>query len=625
MPDTVSKTEEAADYPPTARGTNLFDTDVNLKRLLEWRAPETLYLQGDRLSDFGAWAGGPLDRQAEHTDRFAPPRLDPYAPDGSRTGRVVFNSEYLACHAEAYRRGAVGLPYAGRVPGTLPLRQAQGEGSHASGLRPDSPSPHPEAAVPSPHPEPVEGRGEGLGEGPGTGASHVPCFVMGYLLSHADISIHCPVTMTGAVAHVLDRLAPADIKAKYLPELVRMDGRALSGGTWATELHGGSDVGATTTRAERHNDGFRLHGVKWFTSNAGSGLALATARPGDEPGGRGLGCYLVPSHLDDGTPNHYRPRRLKEKAGTRGLATAELDLEGCVAFEVAGPPDGLRVMMAALEYSRVHNAVGAAGMHRRAFLESAGWATHRIAFGNPIRRYPMVQDQLLDMQMELEAGVALAFESVFALDRSLTDPDAADWLRLATALAKYRTAEQCVRACRQAVEIVGGNGYTEEWPTARLYRDCLVTAVWEGPANIQALELLRLVTGRRAGDAVFLARVGTVLSDLPTDSRMPGASDTAAILEGAIEECRAALSYLRQRPEDGPRHGRRLLDLMADTLAAALLAEEAVEDLKLGDRRKWLVASRFIAKVLGRADPIGPGYDPANAEFDAVLAYEPVD
>lgn len=555
-----------------AFGGNAFGGDVNLKRLLEWRAPEALYRHEDRLSSFGEWVAGPLDRQAAYTDRFAPPRLDPYAADGSRAGRVVFNSDYLACHAEAYRRGAVGLPYA-----------------------------------------------EG-GDG-----SHVACFVMGYLLSHADIAIHCPVTMTGAVAHVLDRLAPADVKARYLPELVRMDGAALSGGTWATELHGGSDVGATTTRAELRNDGVRLHGLKWFTSNAGSGLALATARPGDEPGSRGLGCYLVPSHLEDGQPNHYRPRRLKEKVGTRGLATAELDLNGCFAVEVAPPPDGLKAMMAALEYSRVHNAVGAAGMHRRAFLESIAWATTRVAFGGPIRRYPMVQDQLLDMQMELEAGVSLAFESVLALDRSLADPDAADWLRLSTALAKYRTAERCVRACRDAVEIVGGNGYTEEYATARLYRDCLVTAVWEGPANIQALELLRLVTGKRPGDVMFLARVGAVLSDIPADNRLPGAGDTAAILEGAVEECRAALSRLRARPEEGPRHARRLLDLMADTLAAALLVEEAVEDLKLGDRRKWLVAARFVRKVLGRADPIGPDIDPANAAFDAVLAYEPVD
>lgn len=571
--------DEAADYPRVVRGTNFFDTDTNLIRLLERRAPHVLEVHEGRLSEFGAWAGGPLDVQADYTDRFAPPRLDPYDIDGNRTGRVVFNPDYLACHAEAYRRGAVGLAY---------------------------------------QPE---------GKGPSGAQSHAAGFAMGYMLSQADISIHCPVTMTGAVAHVLDALAPPDIRGRYLPDLIRMDGRALSGGTWATELHGGSDVGATTTRAEARNDGHRLHGVKWFTSNAGAGLALATARPdGAGEGGRGLGCYLVPSHLPDGTPNHQRARRLKEKAGTRGLATAELDLNGCFALELAPPPDGLKMMMAALEYSRIHNAVGSAGLMRRAFLESAGWATHRVAFGRPIRQYPMVQDQLLDMAMELEAATALAFESVLAFDAHLADPDqGGDWLRLATALAKYRTAEQAVTACRQAVEMVGGNGYTDEMATSRFYRDCLVVSVWEGPANIQALELLRLVTGKRPGDQIFLARIGSILSDLPPTSREPAAADVSAVLEGALEECRAAMAFLRRAPDQGPRHGRRLLTMMADTLAAALLCEEAVAELAWGDRRKWLVASRFVMKVLGKFDPVTADIDPANAAFDAVLAYEPVD
>ncbi len=569
---------DAADYPRTARGTNFFETDTNLIRLLERRAPHVLEAHEQRLSEFGAWAGETLDAQAEYTDRFAPPRLDGYDLDGNRTGRVVFNRDYLNCHAEAYRRGAVGLAY-------LPE-----------------------------------------GKGPTGAQSHAACFTMGYMLSQADISIHCPVTMTGAVAHVLDSLAPAAVRDRYLPEMIRMDGLALSGGTWATELHGGSDVGATTTRAEQRNDGYRLHGIKWFTSNAGAGLAMATARPdGAEPGGRGLGCYLVPSHLDDGTPNHQRARRLKEKAGTKGLATAELDLNGCWAVEMAAPPDGLKMMMAALEYSRIHNAVGSAGLLRRAFMESAGWATHRVAFGRPIRQYPMVQDQLLDMQMELEAATALAFESVLAFDAQLADPEmGGDWLRLITALAKYRTAEQAVTACRHAVEMVGGNGYTDEMATSRFYRDCLVVSVWEGPANIQALELLRLVAGKRPGDQIFLARVGTILSDLPPAAKEPAVEDVSAILEGAIEECRAALSFLRRNPDQGPRHGRRLLNLMADTAAAALLCEEAVAELKWGDRRKWLVACRFVLKVLGKADPISANIDPANAEFDAVLAYEPV-
>ncbi|MBB6252588.1 acyl-CoA dehydrogenase family protein [Nitrospirillum iridis] len=565
---------EPDEVPRTARGTNLYIDDINLQRLLERRAPEELRRNEERLADFGAWAGGPLDEQAEYTDRHAPPRHtpQPYGPNGHQGGAIVFNPRYLACHAEAYARGAVGLPYQ-----------------------------------------------------KGSSGRHLACFTLGYLLSQADVSIHCPVTMTGAVAHVLNTIAPDAVRDRFLPDLIRMDGKALSGGTWATELHGGSDVGASTTRAVKTDEAWALHGLKWFTSNAGSGLALATARPEGAPlGGKGLGCYLVPSHLEDGRLNAHTVRRLKEKVGTRGLATAELDLLGATAFEVAGPGEGLKVMMAALEYSRIHNAVASAGLLRRAFVESLGWSVHRPAFGQTVIRYPMVQDQLLDMQMELEAAVALSFESVFAFDALATgdsDPEqGGDWLRLVTALAKYRTADQAVKACRTAVEMVGGNGYTEEFPTARLYRDCLVTAVWEGPANIQALELLRLVAGKRPGDQIFLGRVGAALSDLP-----PQAGDTAAILEGALEECRAALAHLRRNPDQAPRHGRRLLDLLSDTLATALLCEEAVADLKLGDGRKLLIANRFAARVLAHHNPIATEVEPALAAFEDVILYQPVE
>ncbi|TWB26499.1 acyl-CoA dehydrogenase family protein [Nitrospirillum viridazoti] len=569
---------EPDEVPPTARGTNLYIADINLQRLLERRAPEELRRHEDRLADFGAWAGGPLDEQAEYTDRHANPQYvpQPYGPNGPQPGHIVFNPRYVECHAEAYARGAVGLPYQ-----------------------------------------------------KGASGRHLACFTMGYLLSQADVSIHCPVTMTGAVAHVLHTVAPKEVRERFLPQLTRMDGQALSGGTWATELHGGSDVGTTTTRAVKTDQAWALHGLKWFTSNAGSGLALATARPDGAPtGGKGLGCYLVPSHLEGGEPNAYSVRRLKEKVGTRGLATAELDLNGATAFEVAGPGEGLKVMMAALEYSRIHNAVASAGLLRRAFVESLGWSAHRAAFGQTVIHYPMVQDQLLDMQMELEAAVALSFESVFAFDALATgalatgdsDPEqGGDWLRLVTALAKYRTADQAVKACRTAVEMVGGNGYTEEFPTARLYRDCLVTAVWEGPANIQALELLRLVAGKRPGDQIFLGRVGAALSDLP-----PQAGDTADLLEGALEECRAALSHLRRNPDQAPRHGRRLLDLLSDTLATALLCEEAVADLKLGDSRKMLVANRFAARVLAHHNPIATEMEPALAAFEDVILYQPV-
>ena len=250
-------TEPSVDYPVETRGLNLFTLDRNLLALLERRAPPMMARFGATLSEFGAWAGGPLDEQARYTDRYAHPRLESHDRDGEAVSQVVLNPSYRDCHAEAYRRGVIGLAFA------------------------EDPAPH------------------------------LLSFAMGYLLSEADISIHCPVTMTGAVAYVLDRLAPEDVRQRFLPDLIRMDGEAKSGGTWATEQHGGSDVGATTTLAEADGGDWRLTGLKWFTSNAGAGMALATARPAGAPqGGKGLGLYLVPSHFDDGEPNHIWTRRL---------------------------------------------------------------------------------------------------------------------------------------------------------------------------------------------------------------------------------------------------------------------------------------------------------------------------
>ncbi len=556
-------TEAPIRYPADTGGLNAFEADRNLRRLLGRRAPGMLADHDRRLTDFGAWVGGELEAQAVYSDRVAPPRLDSHGRDGQPLGRVIYNPAYETCHREAYRRGVVGLAF-GKEP-----------------------------------------------------APHLLSFTMGYLLSTADISIHCPVTMTGALAYVLARVAPPAVRKAYLPELTRMDGAALSGGTWATELHGGSDVGATTTEAVPDGKDWRLTGLKWFASNAGCGLAFATARPRGAPaGGKGLGCYLVPATLSDGSANALWIRRLKDKLGTRGLATAEVELQGAWAQEVAAPPEGLKAMMEALEYSRIHNAVAACAVQRRAFLEAVCWASHRQAFGATIGDYPMVRDTLLDLVAELEANMGLAFEAAATFDAALADEAERPWLRTVTALAKFRTAEYGVRAATRAVELVGGNGYTEEWPTARLYRDALVLSVWEGPVNIQALELLRMVLGKARGDELFLARVDSILAALP--DRLAA---RAASLRGARDRCAAALAYLRGAPEDGPRQARRLLEAMADCLAAALLLEDAAADLAQGDARKALVAERFLALRFAGAPAIGPARDPAHAVFEQIVGY----
>jgi alkylation response protein AidB-like acyl-CoA dehydrogenase len=520
---------------------NIFDADRDLQKALAGSLGPAFETWRPMLSDFGAWVATDVDAAAAYTDRQAPPVLAAYAPDGRIENRILQNPGWLAVSREAYRRGVVGLNY-GETPAPFLLT-----------------------------------------------------FALGYLLSQADVSLHCPVTMTGAVAYILSRHGPAAVRDRYLPMLARRDGEALTGGTWATELHGGSDIGGTTTVARPVGDHWRLSGLKWFASNANGGLALATARPqGAGPGTRGLGLYLVPLTLPDGTANALRFRRLKDKLGTTGIPTAEIDLLDAWAAEVAPPPEGFRLMMAALEFSRIHNAMGSAGLQRRAFAEAHAYAAERRAFGEAILHFPMIQEQLAVMQANLAAGFALAMEAARAFDAADQAHAAEDdahrlWLRIATALAKYQAAEEANRACRAAIEIIGGNGYTYDHVTPRLLRDAQVMTVWEGPANIQALELLRLVIGRHPGAAVFKARIEALLGDLP-----PKLEEIASPVRQALTDAAAIVARLASDAASAQRHALRLLALMADILAAALLLQDAAQDLAAGEDRKSLIARLFV-------------------------------
>ena len=180
--------------------------DPFLEPVLFSREPR-LRKYAQQLLSFQQWALASVDAQANYTDRYAPPALQTYDRNGEIVNRVVTHAQYDEQHQEAYRRGIIGLPYS-------------------------------------------------------EGAPHVLSFTMGYLLSQADISLHCPVTLTGAVAYVLGYHAPEGLRERYLHDVVRMDGQTKTGGTWAPEKHGGSDVGATTTIASRAGDHIALSGLK---------------------------------------------------------------------------------------------------------------------------------------------------------------------------------------------------------------------------------------------------------------------------------------------------------------------------------------------------------------------------
>lgn len=512
--------------------------DAYLERALAMRCPG-LAKYNETLSEFAHWVQVEVDSQAAYTDLYAPPVLETYGKDGAVENRIVLNPRYEAQHEEVYQRGVIGLPYSEEAP-------------------------------------------------------HLLSFAMGYLLAQADISLHCPATLTGAVAYVLRYHAPESVRAGYLHELVRMDGLARTGGTWVTEKHGGSDVGATTTVAVKDGAHFSLTGLKWFTSNANSGLALATARPeGAASGSEGLGLYLVPSHLADGSPNRYRIRRLKEKLGTRGLPTGEIELEGAEAVEVAPPPYGLKLMMEALEYSRIHNAVGAAGIQRRAFREALEWAKSRTAFGSALIEFPMVQDQLLALRVRYEAGTLLAFEAAITFDAAVRDASRRNWLRIVTALAKYLSAEDAVQSARASLELVGGNGYTSDHPISRILRDAQVLTVWEGPANIQALELLRMLGAKHSGSAEYEQRMRGIVETLPD-----AVSVLRPLLAARLAEDLSTIRFVISAKQTAARYARKLLHRLSQSLAFGLMCEFAARSVAEGDYRRLLLSSlRYFEEI----------------------------
>jgi alkylation response protein AidB-like acyl-CoA dehydrogenase len=579
-------------YPDT-RGLDFYELDPNLQALLKrYLLPEVLERGQEVLHAMGRLVGGPVDERAQFTDREWPPKLVHYDRQGQVIDQVVYNPGYLETVRDVYGLGIVGLNYR----------------DFAAGRR----------------------------------APYLLTFALGYLVSQAEAGFYCPVTLTGACAPVIHKYASPELKAKYLPHLISMGDVPLQqGATWVTEIQGGSDVGANQTIARLEDGVWRLYGEKWFASNADADICLVTARPEGAPGGtKGLGLYVLPRRLPGGSLNNYRIKRLKDKLGTRGLPTGEVALEGAQADLLAEPPQGFKYMMEALGYSRLPvlasgpgcNAIASIGIMRRAFLEAVVYASRREAFGQPIWRYPMVQpvlaggpgDTLVHMLVDLEATSALVFLTAAVFDQVEWEgrEDRRPWLRLLTALAKYRSGEVAIPTASRAIEVLGGNGYVEEYVTARLYRDAQVLPVWEGPANIQGLEVLRVLGPKYRAHEPFFEQVDRTLDGLedPLTCRL------AVVVQRERQGLGQAMAHLASNPDDALFHARHLADYMADVLEATLLLDEADQDLQAGDGRKLVVAKLFIDRVFG--SPPRRGIDSGDRTvtwfFDDLVAYRPI-
>jgi putative acyl-CoA dehydrogenase len=389
----------------------------------------------------------------------------------------------------------------------------------------------------------------------------------------------CPVSMTYAAAPAL--AANPALAARWVPRLASRDydfglrplhdKRGAIAGMGMTEKQGGSDVRANTTRAVATAGGpvegghpYRLTGHKWFCSAPMSDAFLVLAQTD-----AGVGCFLVPRVLDDGTRNPFALQRLKDKLGNRSNASSEVELDGTWGIRVGDEGRGIRTILDMVAATRLDCILGSASTMRAALVRAIHHARHRSAFGALLIDQPLMQNVLADLALEVEAATTLALRLAHAVDEGDTALS-----RLGVAVGKYWVCKRTSPMVAEALECLGGNGYVEENGLARLYREAPLNSIWEGSGNVNALDVLRAVAREPMAVEAFRKEVQL------------GAGHSA-VLDAAIARVDDVIAYAGQ---PGAAVGaRRAVEHLALTLQAGLLAQYAPTE----------VSEAFVASRLG--------------------------
>lgn len=540
---------------------NFFAADPNLAFLLRlWADPEDAARAEPHLRELGGLAAGELDRLATLANQH-PPVLRAFDREGNRVDEVVYHPAYRELERFAFERFGLAAM------------------SHRAGV------------LGWPRPVP-----------------HVVKYAFKYLFVQAEFGLICPVSLTDSTARIIRLFGSPDQQARYLPRLTATSLADLwQGAQFITEKEAGSDVGAIKTVARLENGVWRLYGHKWFCSNVSAEVIITLARPeGAEPGTRSLGMFLVPKWLPDGTRNSYRIERLKEKLGSRSMATGEVTFDGTVAEPVGDLGRGFKQMAEMINVSRLSNALRSAGLMRRAFFEALNYARRRTAFGRTLADLPLVRHKLFDLLLDVEGCAALVFYGAWLLDRADTgEAEAARLRRIVTPLAKFYVTRRARKVVGEALELLGGNGYIEEWPLARLLRDAYLGSIWEGTTNIVALDVLRAILREGAGEAL-LEELKTRLFSL----KSPPVRHLAGSIQASLGRFQADLGRLPEmEPEarelEAPGLARQLTHLAVTVLLfweADRLAVEA------GNYRKLGVAAAYArSRVFNGPIRLAPG------------------
>jgi alkylation response protein AidB-like acyl-CoA dehydrogenase len=405
---------------------------------------------------------------------------------------------------------------------------------------------------------------------------------LAYLFTPSTDIYSCPLAMTDGAARTLLNSGNQQLIDRAVPRLTtRNPGEFWTAGQWMTELTGGSDVGLSETVAKQEDSEgrYRLYGRKWFTSAVSSQMALTLARPeGNPTGGRGLALFYVETRDAEGRLQNIEVNRLKDKLGTRKVATAELNLNGTPAQLVMGTTDGVRNITPLLNITRLWNGISAVALMRRGLALATDYADKRHAFGAKLSEKPLHIDTLAGLQAESEAAFHLAFlvaELTGLSETGEMDETNALILRLITPVMKLITAKQAVLVSSEVLESFGGAGYVEDTGLPLLLRDSQVLPIWEGTTNVLALDSLRAL-GAESSPATNVLRVEA--------ERFLGSVRTPGLVKAgqlALEALDHAVAWLAK----SEREGRTSVE--AGARRFALTVGRAMESVLLTRHAQW--------------------------------------
>jgi alkylation response protein AidB-like acyl-CoA dehydrogenase len=539
---------------PDAAGQNFYTVDRALRDLLaHYLSPADFQHLEPHFDRLGALAGGRLDELARLADKH-PPVLHPRDRFGRDEDWIDYHASYremeqiafgdFQFHAMSHRAGALGMN------GPLPA---------------------------------------------------VAKYALQYLFVQAEFGLMCPISVTDTSTHLIRKFASPELQAYLLPKMLSGDVATMWKGTqFMTERAGGSDVGTIETTARLEDGEWRLSGDKWFCSHADADVALLLARPEGAPAGtKGLALFALPRRLKDGRRNAYRIVRLKDKLGTRSMASGEILLEGAVAYLVGAADRGLKQMMEQVNLSRLSHGVRAAAMMRRCVNEAMVCARIRRAFGNTIIDYPLLRRQLLKITLPAEQSLSMFLFAADAMDRANAgDKDAQNILRILTPLLKFRACRDNIPVATGAMEVRGGNGYIEEWVQARLVRDAHIGVLWEGTSNINALDIITRAVGKSRAHKALQTALVKLLDQ--------AASIPVAFRDRLRQTLDRALTFAERvaAEADGEQHARQAASALYHVTSAVLMASEAARPGV--DARRALYARLVLEHRLSAQDPLAP-------------------